>query len=322
MARPLRIEYPGALYHITSRGNERKDLFFDDGDRRKFLQILQDYHDRYGILIHSYILMGNHYHLMLETPKGNLLKVMHGINGRYTGYLNRKYGRVGHLFQGRYRGILVEKDAYLIPLSRYVHLNPVRARMAERPEEYGWSSYPGYLGKTKEEDWVEYSWILSAFGPDRAKARRGYRAYTEEGLHKKMESPLQKLHGRIILGGEEFIDQIKERVRGKTLSHDIIERRRLVDSPTLEEMVEIVARAFGVQEEAIRGKRGQENTARKAALYFAQRYTGESNEAIGKWFGGIHYSAVSKASARFKQEMASDPKLSKLVKAIDSHFKA
>jgi len=131
MGRPLRIEYTGALYHITSRGNERKKIFLDDRDRKKFLAILEDYHDRYGILIHSYVLMDNHYHLILETPKGNLLKVMHGLNGGYTGYFNRKYGRSGHLFQGRYKGIMIEKDSYLIPLSRYVHLNPVRARVAE-----------------------------------------------------------------------------------------------------------------------------------------------------------------------------------------------
>ena len=116
--------------------------------------------------------MDNHYHLILETPKGNLLKVMHGINGRYTGYFNRKYGRVGHLFQGRYRGIVIDKDSYLIVLSRYVHLNPVRARVVERPEQYRWSSYRGYIGREKESAWVEYSWVLSQFGRHRNVARR------------------------------------------------------------------------------------------------------------------------------------------------------
>jgi REP element-mobilizing transposase RayT len=141
MGRPLRIQYPGALYHITSRGNERKKIFLDDTDRIRFLEILKDYHIRYGILIHSYVFMDNHYHLILETPNGNLLKVMHGINGGYTGYFNRRYNRSGHLFQGRYKGILAEKDAYLVQLSRYVHLNPVRARMVEKPEQYRWSSH-------------------------------------------------------------------------------------------------------------------------------------------------------------------------------------
>ncbi|MCJ7746641.1 MAG: transposase, partial [Desulfobacterales bacterium] len=150
----------------------------DDGDRIKFLEIFEDYHDRYGILVHAYVVMDNHYHVILETPKGNLLKVMHGVNGSYTGYFNRKYGRVGHLFQGRYKGIIVEKETYLIPLSRYVHLNPVRAGVVERPEQYRWSSYRGYIGKVKEETWVEYSWVLSVFGRDKMRARKKYKEYT------------------------------------------------------------------------------------------------------------------------------------------------
>ncbi|NWF91748.1 MAG: transposase [Syntrophaceae bacterium] len=160
-----------ALYHITSRGNERKNIFLRDGNRVKFLQILEDYHDRYGILIHSYVLMDNHYDLVWETPKGNVLKVMHGINSSYAGYFNRRYGRSGHLFQGRYRGILVEKDAYLLLLSRYVHLNPVRAGVVRRPEQYPWSSYLGYIGKEKGSQWVEYAWVLSQFGKERKRAR-------------------------------------------------------------------------------------------------------------------------------------------------------
>ena len=147
MGRPIRIEYPGALYHVTSRGNERKEIFKNDADREKLLELVSDYHDRFGILIHAYVLMDNHYHFVLETPRGNLVKIMHGINGAYTGWYNRKYDRNGHLFQGRYRAILVEKDPYLLELSRYVHLNPVRAGISDRPEGYAWSSYPGYVRK-------------------------------------------------------------------------------------------------------------------------------------------------------------------------------
>jgi len=173
MGRPVRIEYVGALYHISSRGNERKKIFLDVEDRIRFLNLLIEYHDRYGILIHSYVLMDNHYHLILETPMGNLLKVMHGINGGYTGYFNRKYKRVGHLFQGRYRAILVEKESYLLPLSRYVHLNPVRAGLVRRPEGYRWSSYRGYIGREREEDWVEYAWALSQFAESRKRGGGG-----------------------------------------------------------------------------------------------------------------------------------------------------
>jgi REP element-mobilizing transposase RayT len=321
MGRPLRIEYAGALYHITARGNERKRIFLDDADRKKFLGILGDYHDRYGILIHSYVLMGNHYHLILETPKGNLLKVMHGLNGGYTGYFNRKYGRTGHLFQGRYKGIIVDKDSYLIPLSRYVHLNPVRARVVEKPEQYRWSSYPGYVGKGKQHEWVEYSWILSQFGSWRLRAKRKYREYTEEALEKKVEDPLKSLRSQVILGGEEFVKGIRGMLTGKALSQEIVERKRLTDYPLLDEVVGIVARVFKIREEEIRERGARANSARNVALHLAQRYTGLGNKEIGEVFGGIHYSAVSKASGRLREEMASDKSLSKLVGEVESHFK-
>lgn len=321
MGRPLRIEYAGALYHITSRGNERKRIFLDDRDRKRFLGILKDYHDRYGILIHSYVLMDNHYHLILETPKGNLLKIMHGLNGGYTGYFNRKYGRSGHLFQGRYKGIIIDKDSYLVPLSRYVHLNPVRAKVVERPEQYRWSSYSGYIGKGEEFEWVEYSWILSQFGRGRIRARRKYREYTEEALKKRVERPLKSLRSQVILGREEFIKRIRGMLTGKALSHEIVERKRLIAYPLWDEVVRKVAEAFKIDERAIRGKGSRANAARRVAIYLAQRYTGLGNKAIGDLFGGIHYSAMSKASGRLREEMISDQRLSKLVDELDSHFK-
>lgn len=322
MGRPLRIQYPGALYHITSRGNEKKKIYLDDTDRIKFLEILREYHVRYGILIHSYVLMDNHYHLILETPKGNLLKVMHGINGGYTGYFNRKYKRAGHLFQGRYKGILVDKDNYLVQLGRYVHLNPVRAAIVGRPEQYKWSSYPGYIGKEKEYQWVEYSWMLSKFGSNTKRAREKYREYVEEGLKKEIETPLKNLHGQIILGEDKFMEIIKRMLKGKDLSHEIIERKRLMAQVLPEEVIKKVAKTFGTKKEMIQERGRKYNIARKAAIYFTQRYSVLSNEEIGKLFGGIHFSAVSKASDRLKKEMAGDKKLSKLIEVLDSYFKA
>lgn len=322
MGRPIRVEYPGALYHITSRGNERKKIFLEDGDRIKFLKILEDYHDRYGILIHSYVLMDNHYHLILETPRGNLLRVMHGINSSYTGYFNRKYGRSGHLFQGRYKGILVEKDAYLLSLSRYVHLNPMRVGVVGRLEQYQWSSYPGYIGKEKESKWVEYAWVLSQFGRDKGRARRRYREYTEEGVRVDTRTPLSNLHGQILLGGEGFIGQIKGMLKGKRLSQEIVDRKRWMEHPSPIEVVRVISDAFGINQEEILDRKRRTNIARKVAIYFCQRYTGLSNEAIGELFGGIHYSAVSKVTARIRGEVDKDKELSKLMNRLNSHFKA
>lgn len=320
MGRPLRIEYPGALYHITSRGNERRKIFRDDTERETFFNILKDYHDRFGILIHSYVLMDNHYHLILETPKGDLLKVMHGINSRYTAYFNRRYKRSGHLFQGRYKAI-IDKDAYLIPLSRYVHLNPVRAKIVERPEEYKWSSYRGYIGKWKEDIWIEYSWILSKFAQNKKRAWQKYKEYIEEGLKVKIESPFKNLLGQVVLGGDEFRERIMGRLEGKQMSQEIIERKRFKKKASPEGIVEAVAKTFGVEGNDIKDRGRRENIPRSAAIYIMQRYSGISNEEIGRIFGGIHYSAVSKASARLREKMDDDKRLSKLVSELISHVK-
>jgi len=322
MGRPLRIEYPGALYHITSRGNERKEIFLDDADRVHILEIIKDYHARYGILIHGYVLMDNHYHLLLETPKRNILKVMHGLNGGYTGYFNRRYGRSGHLFQGRYRGILVERDTYLIPLSRYIHLNPVRAKLVDKPEEYPWSSYLGYVQGDKEDEWVEYSWVLSQFGNARSTARREYRRYVEEGLREKSENPLNDLHGQVVLGKETFIEKVKEMVKGKSLSNEIVERKRFRQNPLPDDIIKLVSRVFKADEETIMDRGNKNNSARKAAIYFVQRYSGLSNEEVGKVFGGLHPSAISKASMRLKQAITCDKNLVRLVEEIESRVKA
>ena len=145
MARQLRIEYAGAYYHVTARGNERRKIFFTQRDFEKFKEYLMGGQKKYGYILHSYVLMTNHYHLIIETPEGNLSRVMHNLNSSYTAYINTKRKRSGHLFQGRYKAIVVDKDNYLLELSRYLHLNPVRAKMVEKPEEYPHSSYRTFI---------------------------------------------------------------------------------------------------------------------------------------------------------------------------------
>lgn len=160
MARPLRINYPGAFYHVTSRGNERKNVFKSKRDREKFFEYLESATQRYDAVIHAFCLMDNHYHLLIETPSGNLPQIMRHINGAYTTYFNVKRARPGHLFQGRYKAILVEIDEYAKELSRYIHLNPIRAKMVKTPEEYEWSSYRFYIGETKPPKWLYRDFVL------------------------------------------------------------------------------------------------------------------------------------------------------------------
>ena len=322
MGRPLRIEYPGALYHVTSRGNEKRRIFLQDSDRLRFLRILEEYHDRYGILIHNYILMNNHYHLIIETPRGNLLKVMHGLNGGYTGYFNRKHGRVGHLFQGRYTGILVDKDSYLLQLSRYLHLNPVVAKIVERPEQYKWSSYSSFIREGKQLGWVEYRWLLSQFGRDKKGARKKYKEFVEEGLRKKVEDPFKKVYGQVVLGGEAFRERIRELLKGRNLTDGIVAKQKFKEFLNAEDIIRAVARVFRVRVEALNGRRQRGNQARKVAVYLVKRYSGLDNGRVGQLFGGIHYSAVSKVAATLEQELAKDQRLTKLVEAVKSQIKA
>jgi putative transposase len=321
MGRPLRIEYPGALYHITSRGNEKRDIYLNDHDRQHFLTILKDYNDRYGILIHCYVLMDNHYHLVLETPLGNLLKVMHGINSTYTGYFNRKHDRSGHLFQGRYKGILVDKDNYLLELSRYVHLNPVKAGKTDRPEKYKWSSYPGYIWKRQEVPWVEYAWVLSQFGLDNMSSRQKYRDFVTKGMLQPKKNPFTDLYGQVILGSKKFIEKIKESVGENKLSSEIVERKRLSDYIAPREILSAVSIFFETPVEVLKDRGSRNNTAKKVAIYLMKRYSGLSNNEIGHIFGGIHYSAVTKSSKRLEEEMKNNENLKKIIKEIMSNVK-
>jgi len=207
VSRPLRIQYPGAFYHVTSRGNEQKEIFKSRRDREKFLAYLESAVRRYGSVIHAYCLMSNHYHLVLETPAGNLSQIMRHINGAYTIYFNVKRKRAGHLFQGRYKAILVEADEYATELSRYLHLNPVRAGMTSLPEEYQWSSYRGYIGLSKAPDWLNEDFILGYFGGNRPEARNRYRQFAEDLLDNEYDSPLKQVTASTILGRPEFVNE-------------------------------------------------------------------------------------------------------------------
>ena len=173
MARPLRIVYAGAFYHVTARGNENKSIFKNEKDYERFLSYIEAAVERYGAVVHAYCLMDNHYHLLIQTPRANLPEVMQYINGSYTTYVNTKRQRVGHLFQGRYKALLIEADTYAQELSRYIHLNPVRAGMVRKPEDYPWSSYRYYAGKDKSPRWLTLKFILDYFEGRATDGQRG-----------------------------------------------------------------------------------------------------------------------------------------------------
>ncbi|MEH6517315.1 MAG: transposase [Halioglobus sp.] len=204
MSRPLRIEFEGALYHITARGNERKSIFRSSNDRERFLEMLAYSCERYQWLCHAYCLMGNHYHVVIETPLGNLSKGVAYLNGCYSQYFNGAHRRVGHVFQGRYKSILIEKQSYLLELSRYVVLNPVRASMVRRPQEWPWSSYRGTAGVSKPHDCLTAEWILSHFSGRKSEACQWYRKFVLEG--RGLPAPWVQLKHQIYLGSDQFVE--------------------------------------------------------------------------------------------------------------------
>jgi len=309
MGRPLRIEYPGAYYHVTSRGNERKDVFKSQKDREQFLQYLESAVNRYDAVIHAYCLMSNHYHLLLETPSGNLSKIMQHINGAYTNYFNMKRKRNGHLFQGRYKAIVIEADAYVQELSRYIHLNPVRANIAARPEEYRWSSYLDYIGARKRPEWLETSFILDYFGKGEDRFKK-YRGFVEELLGSEYESPLGGVVASTILGSESFACELTEKhVDGKQRDREFPAARILVSKPSLQAI-----------HEAVKDISGSRRVVKNATIYLCHKYSGAGLKEIGEMFG-TKESAVSQASRRFAQVLERDKELLKQIEKVRKGLK-
>ena len=228
MTRPLRLSFPGAVYHVTSRGNARHDIVADDRDRSQWLSLLAHVVDRYGWLCHAYCLMDNHYHLVIETPKPNLSIGMRQLNGRYTQAYNRRHEQVGHVFQGRFTAILVEKDAHLRELCRYVVLNPVRAKIVSHPRLWMWSSYRATVGETKAPGWLTTDWILSQFGQRGGPAQARYRTFVAEG--RGGPAPWEQLTGQIYLGSEKFVAQHQP----NRVIRDIPRRQTQAQRPSLE----------------------------------------------------------------------------------------
>lgn len=302
MARPLRIEYPGAFYHVTARGNEQKDIFKSRGDREQFLSYLESASERYGAVIHVYCLLGNHYHLLLETPAGNLAQIMRHIGGAYTTYFNVKRKRAGHLFQGRYKAILVDKDAYALELSRYIHLNPVRAGIVPRPEEYAWSSYRPYTGLASVPSWLATDFVLGFLGGSGA---TGYRQFVNDSLGRECESPMKEVVASTILGDSDFVAKIAQRhLAQRTADRNVPAIRRL-NRPTLDQIIAVVAGELGTS-----GK-----LARNLSIYCCHRHSGARLREIGERFG-LSDAAIAQASRRLRVAAESDEKVRSLIERV------
>jgi REP element-mobilizing transposase RayT len=252
-------------------------IYNDDSDRERFLDLLTQIVHRYHWLCHAYCLMSNHYHLVLETPEGNLSQGMRQVNGIYTQGYNRRHGRVGHLFQGRYKAIVVEKESYLLALCRYVVLNPVRAGMVQAAQDYRWSSYRATAGQGPCPPWLCTDWILAQFGSERVEACRQYRRFVGEGVGGA--APWEKLKGQLFLGQEGFVERLRAALLPMRTLSEVPRQQRYADRPELSLLLEAC--------------QGRCKAERDRVICEAHGRYGYSLSVIGKALG-LHYTTISK----------------------------
>lgn len=233
MARPLRLEFEGAVYHVTSRGNAGVDIFSDNDDREHFLELLGTVVERFGWLCHAYCLMSNHYHLLIETPQPNLSRGMKHLNGVYTQWFNRKHARAGHLVQGRFKAILVEKESYLLELARYIALNPVRALIVRNAHDWPWSSYRATAGQSEVPAFLTVAWLLSQFDKDPQVAIHAYRTFVKQGRNIAVWNDLK---AGMLMGSTEFVESLKPLLKDVTGNREIGRQERLATRPALEKL--------------------------------------------------------------------------------------
>ncbi len=322
MARPLRIQYPGAVYHITCRGNARADIYKDDKDRKAFLEMLKESQTIYSIKIYSYVLMSNHYHLLIETPRGNLSDYMRHFNMRYTSHYNRRHKKVGHIYQGRFKGILVDKDIYLTMLSRYIHLNPVRIKSIKHMpyreklkylQKYKWSSFPGYINKRKKQEFIDYDLVLEEYGGDNEKGRHAYGSILGLDISVNMEIK-DKIVGQSIIGREDFIEKVVDRYLKK--DPNIREQpslRELHGLRAKEEIIGAIKEETGKCLDEIKKSKGIE---RNVLMDFLYRVGGIKGTEIGRLLE-VDYSTVSQGRKRLRDRLKKDKKLKQIVNRIE-----
>jgi REP element-mobilizing transposase RayT len=317
MARSLRIEYPGAFYHVINRGNAREKVFVSDRDREKFLEYLHAASDRFSLIVHTYCLMDNHYHLLVETPEANISKAIQWLNVSYAVYFNRKRGRNGHLFQGRFKAYVIDADEYLHALSRYIHLNPVRATLVDKPGMYPWSSYNALTGRTKVPEWLEVGYLLGHFHKTEAKAMQLFRKFCEEVEGKFLEDLSKNAVQGCIVGNENFVTWIQKKLPlFKSGEREIPQLKKLKLRPTMDTIVQEVREEFGCEVEDILRAGKKRNIAREAAIYLSQLHAGVTGKAVGEYFGRISGARISAVLRKVKLEIETHSSLKKKIEHV------
>ena len=315
MSRPLRVEYENAFYHVISRGHRRENIFRNDGDRNKFLNKLSIAAERLQLKIHAYVLMSNHYHLLIETPQANITKAMHDINAGYSNWYRTKYRLIGSIFQGRYKAIVVEKDEYLLVLSAYIHLNPVRAGIVKNPEEYIWSSYGSYIGKNRPPSFLYISEILAEF-----KNRSAYRQYVVGFMEGEKGIAPEDVYGRnSFLGSDGFIRQALRGFRGGKRNDGEVNDEKALRQVNADNVLEVMVTTFHIDEDTI-SSRKKGNVYRKMFIYMLRKHTDLTLKQIGGMLG-MKYRSVAELERYFIDELTKKKEMQKMAVRVEKDLR-
>lgn len=312
MARPLRLFFENAFYHITAGGIRKEKIFYSDNDKKIFLDKMNETADKYSFVCYAYCLMNNHYHLFIKTPFANLPEGMHYLNVSYANWFRAKHNLVGPIFQGRYKSIVVDEDSYALIFSAYIHLNPLRAGMPEKLEDYPFSSYSDYIGKRRPLiKRLDTSLILNKFSNNKEEAQVKYEQFVMENAD--LNNPLEKSYRSIALGNDSFIEKIKEKIKSIDENRKIKETK-LLSILNQDEVIKNISLCFGIEKDEIFKKR-KGNIYRQLTIYLIKRYTALSLKEIGEIFD-IDYASVSMAARRFREKTDSDKDISEMLKKI------
>ncbi|VAX35234.1 hypothetical protein MNBD_UNCLBAC01-1692 [hydrothermal vent metagenome] len=316
MSRQARIIYEGAYYHVINRGQAKRKIYLDKADYKTFLNVLRNACEVYGVRIVAYCLMGNHYHILVHTPDANLPDFMRQLNGVYTQIFNQRHKGDGSLFKGRYKANVVQEGAYLLRLIRYIHLNPVKAKIVEKCADYAYSSHDCYV-KGVENNWLRYKGLLRSQLKGKGRLLERYEEYMkmeDAELDEYLNVKKRKTIEAIILGDEEFKDQIKEKyLHEKRMYGEIPQAKRIRTEIVVKKIKEEVLKIFGVDEEALyQSVRGRENLARAMAIGLSREIGGMSHKDVGDMFGGISYKSVAKCCERLKVRCDGDKRVRKV----------
>ena len=316
MSRPLRIEYPGAWYHVMNRGRRREKIFASSEDYEIFIVVLREAVEMWNLKVAAYCLMSNHYHLLLHTPDANISRCMRHINGVYTQRYNRRHKKDGQLFRGRYKAVVVGGDSYLLEVLRYIHRNPLNAGPVQNLDDFKWSSHNGYTSRAKKWDWLYKDFMLTLFSRNIGEAKKAYIEFVSQKESEEIDKMYSKKNLSSVLGDDAFQEWVKEKFQDLRFHREIPESRVLAPNP--KNIIDAVSRCFKTKQESLlKSRRGTENLPRDTAVYFLRMYGTETLAGIGRYFNITNYSTVSSIVERVKIRKSKDKAFANQLKKLE-----